>query len=566
MKYALYLTAIVFPNHLLSDSINPELVTRHSCTVFFTSFRRRRQDTQEPLAKNNKSPLTAMSNSELQAVIPPEIDELLDLRFNSANFSLLDSVTRPRNLSAVSEIYDNHLRDLDFVFSHELSVESGIGKRTSQPTRILVYLNVDEKAYALLTDLYHDKFWVYFTHYFTRDRRIITTCQPGAMQLDQMVATEDIASYYLERTRSGSLANQWNIHQETIASRLPLENPLLMNPQQHMDAERQAYRKYTDFLLQCTVLRQSDTELLSFTQTGARSFLAATSSKSGKRPKPQIHAWLGKKNKIPLAERINYRQVALYSSAALFALITFNFYTFIKKDEPDLTTQTIAKPTEKLEQAPIQSALVISPESPSTTEPVAATAEQNPHNKPASNESLAKKTSEKPEHFIVASDEDEMWRIAVENAEFYLMSNDGNPAPWIRTARKMAAKFDDDDPRLARTYFLAALLERDAQIAEQQYNRALSIQTKTLGLYHAETAQTLEALAWIAEGTEDDLEAAITHQKLALNVYRSIFGKDAEDTRAARWKLQYFEDRLAGRRPKSDENRRLLPALAKFAR
>jgi len=129
----------------------------------------------------------------------------------------------------------------------------------------------------------------------------------------------------------------------------------------------------------------------------------------------------------------------------------------------------------------------------------------------------------------------------------------------------MAAGFEKDDPRIARTYFLAALLERDERVAEQQYNRALSIQTKTLGLYHAETAQTLEALAWIAEGTRDDLEEAITHQKLALNVYRSIFGEEAEDTRAARWKLQYFEDRLAGRRPKSDDNRRLLPALAKFA-
>ena len=159
-----------------------------------------------------------------------------------------------------------------------------------------------------------------------------------------------------------------------------------------------------------------------------------------------------------------------------------------------------------------------------------------------------------------------MWRIAVENAEFYLMSNDGDPAPWIRTARKMAAGFSSDDSRLARTYFLAALMERDSRIAEQQYNRALSIQTKSLGLYHAETAQTLEALAWIAEHNKEDLEEAITHQQLAINIYRDLFGPDAEDTKAAEWKLSYFEDRLAGVRPKADSNRRLLPALARFSR
>ena len=157
-----------------------------------------------------------------------------------------------------------------------------------------------------------------------------------------------------------------------------------------------------------------------------------------------------------------------------------------------------------------------------------------------------------------------MWRIAVENAEFYLMSNDGDPAPWIRTARKIAAGFRSNDERLARTYFLAALLESDYRIAEQQYNRALSIQTKSLGLYHAETAQTLEALAWIAERNKDSLEEAITHQKLALNIYRDIYGADAEDTKAAQWKLEYFEDRLAGKKPRIDENRRLLPALARF--
>ena len=109
-------------------------------------------------------------------------------------------------------------------------------------------------------------------------------------------------------------------------------------------------------------------------------------------------------------------------------------------------------------------------------------------------------------------------------------------------------------------------MEPDYRIAEQQFNRALSIQTKTLGLYHAETAQTLEALAWIAEHNKESLDEAITHQRLAINIYRDIFGADAEDTRAAQWKLEYFEDRLAGLRPKADSNNRLLPALARFSR
>jgi len=177
----------------------------------------------------------------------------------------------------------------------------------------------------------------------------------------------------------------------------------------------------------------------------------------------------------------------------------------------------------------------------------------------------ADQKSENTIQLIAASTEDEMWRIAVENAEFYLMSNDGDPAPWIRTARKIAAGFRSDDGRLARTYFLAALLESDYRIAEQQYNRALSIQTKTLGLYHPETAQTLEALAWIAERNKESLEEAITHQRLALNIYRDIYGAEAEDTKAAMWKLEYFENRLAGSQPRIDENRRLLPALARFS-
>ena len=492
-----------------------------------------------------------MTNSESQAAIQPDLQQLLELRFNSTDFRLLDTTDQPVDLSPVTALFADQLLDLGFVFSHELSVTQSIGKAPDTISRVLVYLNASRKAYAILTDLYHEKIWVYFTHYFTRDRRIITTCQPGTIPLGSQSELSDSSGIHLENTGSCTLPTQWKKHQHQLASLFPDESPLLMDPNQHLDAERQAYRKYTESLLASNVLRQSDTQLLGFTQTGANGYLAAVTSKSAKRPKPRIAALVGKSDKI--GRRLNHRDVALFASAAVFSLIVFNLFSHLKPSQPEATSSSVAVDTyeenEELPETLLSSIKLTTP----TLEPLI-------QNTPTAD------TNAKPEQFVVASEEDEMWRIAVENAEFYLMSNDGDPAPWIRTARKMAAGFEGDDPRIARTYFLAALLEKDGRVAEQQYNRALSIQTKTLGLYHAETAQTLEALAWVAEGTHDNLEEAITHQKLALNVYRSIFGEEAEDTRAARWKLQYFEDRLAGRRPRSDDNRRLLPALAKFAR
>ena len=342
-----------------------------------------------------------------------------------------------------------------------------------------------------------------------------------------------------------------------------------MDPHQHIDAERDAYGKYTDQLLDCVILRQSDTQLVGFTHTGADSYYSAVTSKSARRPKPKVEEWIGKRKKV-LGPTLNYRNAALAASAAIFGILVVSIANYESSNTAGVSNYSRGTQSSSAalpgnvsagkvpEQKDQELTVALAPDTVSITDSLPELRR--------STDTAADTANTKPEQFIVASEEDEMWRIAVENAEFYLMSNDGDPAPWIRTARKMAAGFQSDDPRLARTYFLAALLERDPNIAEQQYNRALSIQTKTLGLYHAETAQTLEALAWVAEGSRDALEDAITHQRLALNVYRSIFGEEAEDTRAARWKLQYFQDRLAGRRPKSDDNRRLLPALARFAR
>ena len=526
-----------------------------------------------------------MKKNEPVSAVHADLDDLLDQRISEADFRLQDN-TAPDDLTPVMQIYVDDLLDMGFIFSHTFEISPCIGKTEDKPARMLVYLNVDHSTYALLTDLYHTKSWVYFTHYYTRARRIVTTCQPGSLQLESVPELLDVNECFLQNTGSSTLVAQWKKHLQLIASRLPDQLPLLMDSNQHMEAERAAYRQYTDRLVESAVLRASDTQMLGFTRTGARSYQAAITSRSAKRPQPKVEAWIGKRGKLPLRKHFSYRNAALAASAAVSAMLIINLTTQQDSTQPDPgtmadhsnvadnnTAAALPEPADKPTEPSETSSLALAPttiditpdNTPEQYSDIKSTADIAPDQNRDLNDNIA--TDEvKPEQFIIASEEDEMWRIAVENAEFYLMSNDGDPAPWIRTARKMAAGFSSDDSRLARTYFLAALMERDSRIAEQQYNRALSIQTKTLGLYHTETAQTLEALAWIAEGARDALEDAITHQRLALNIYRSILGEEAEDTRAARWKLQYFEDRLAGRRPKSDGNRRLLPALAKFTR
>lgn len=507
----------------------------------------------------------------------PDPQQLLELRYAAAQFTLLEPTTDPINLTPVMQTYSDQLTELGFDYSHEIQIDQCIGKLLDKPARMLVFLNTSQSAYALLTDLYHIKSWVYFTHYFSIDHRVITTCQPGALELEleAIRALSATDNFDLQNTNPGnlkahsftsrSLKSQWKKHRNLISNTHPTDKSLLMDQYEQLHVEREAYRQYTDLLLNCVVLRQSDTQLVGFTHSGAHSYHAAVNSTSARRPKPTLEPKPKPKikkpttsdNKIADFKKLNYRNTALAASAAVFALIIYNLATFTGNSDSETPSSAAALPDER----------------PITDQSTVIATNQNTGSSlsiPSTRTTLTTEPGEPtvvtPEQFVIASEEDEVWRIAVENAEFYLMSNDGDPAPWIRTARKMAAGFDANDPRLARTYFLAALLEPDTKVAEQRYNRALSIQTKTHGLYHTETAQTLEALAWVAESARDDLEEAITHQRLALNVYRSIFGEEAEDTRAARWKLQYFEDRLEGLRPKSEDNRRLLPALARFAR
>ncbi len=530
----------------------------------------------------------------------PNIQQLLDLRFPAPKFKVQNHTLRPPVEDPVSTIYRDKLQDAGFIFSHDIVVENGIGKEPHTDVRLAVYLNTEHNTYAILTNLYHLESWVYFTSYYADGRRLITASEPGALQLDATIARA--TDFYVQSASSANLASQLKTHLKLTSTHRPHEAAVQMDANQHTIAERNAYTSYVELLLDSTVLRQTDTQLLGFTHTGVRSFHLATSSSSVKRPKPKVAAIIGKRGNIP---GLNYRDAALVASAAVFAVLLFNVISnsSLKLDSFETTSsnsnnanqpipvESVAAPSPEDNQVdeaindeayanatlealplatnPTDSNKVIGPQADSKV-----TAESDPMIDLAASRSAgtlaaaAKKSADKdnPEQFIIASEEDEMWRIAVENAEFYLMSSDGDPAPWIRTARKMATGFGVDDPRLARTFFLAALLEPDPLVAEQQYNRALDIQTQSVGLYHTETAQTLEALAWIAEDSKDDLDEAITHQRLALNVYRGIFGEEAEDTRSARWKLQYFEDRLAGRRPKSDDNRRLLPALARFAK
>ncbi|MEM7258627.1 MAG: tetratricopeptide repeat protein, partial [Pseudomonadota bacterium] len=372
---------------------------------------------------------------------------------------------------------------------------------------------------------------------------------------------EDSLPQQIQNIGSAPVAAQWKRHNRFLATDVPEKTPMLLTPAQHLDAERTFYKDYVNALLEQNILQQSDTQTVRFTRSGARSFHVGLTSRSAKRPKPTGTEWIGARGKLPLKKPITVRNLALVASAGVGIAIVGHLMQS-RDITPDITPDVVTS-------QPAATSDTITPADTLAGDPSNSQA-QNNHDPVATNdtadEQQGSSTPVDRQRYMIADQEDEMWRIAVENAEFFLLSNDGDPAPWIRTARKIAAGFNSGDSRLARTYFLSALLEQDYRIAEQQFNRALSIQTKTLGLYHAETAQTLEALAWVAEHNKDDLEEAITHQRLAINIYHDIFGPEAEDTKAAEWKLGYFEDRLAGIRPKAESNRRLLPALARFSR
>ncbi len=487
-------------------------------------------------------------------------DELLAVRMSNPEFTL-NSSAFPQVECEITSRYIDDLLDLGFIFSHELIIANAVGKDENETARLIAYLNADDNAYALVTDLYHEDCWVNFTSFFPDGARFTTTSQPGVLALENLPG--DNQTHHILNVGSTPIAGQWKRHKRLIATEVPDNEPVVLKPEQHIATEKKFYKGYVDDLLKQNILQQSDTQTIRFTRSGARTFHAALTSKSAKRPSPKMGEWLGRRRKASLKSIFNVKNLALTASAVVAVGCVFVLLqgrTIIAPLTSSVSDGTGGSTVQDNALTDVDSELALDTSGSSESDQ-SANATENEY----STESGSPVAVDR-QRYLIADQEDEMWRIAVENAEFFLLSNDGDPAPWIRTARKISAGFHSNDSRLARTYFLSGLLESDYRIAEQQFNRALSIQTKTLGLYHTETAQTLEALAWIAEHNKEDLEEAITHQQLAINIYRDLFGPDAEDTKAAEWKLSYFEDRLAGVRPKADSNRRLLPALARFSR
>ena len=518
--------------------------------VITPDFRRRRQPDRKIMHKTTSNQLTS-----------EQYEDMLHIRMAIPEFKLLLAEAIPEDICGTTQIFIDYLMDLGFIYTHEIVVKNAVGKDEGGSARIIVYLNVDQNVYALVTDLYHTQSWIHFTSYFPNGERVVTSSQPGALLLEPTQRTDVLKDLTVQNAGSATVDAQWKKHRRLAASHFPNETGAIFKPEQHLAVERSFYLRYVQHLLTGNILQQSDTQTVRFTRSGARAYYSAITSKSAKRPKPQVEKWIGKRGKLPLRQS----KKAQYAVLASGALVAMGLALVVKLDPKLPLVSSDADQTQTEVAVSSTDSALIENEGPGTepVSPFTIVDRSNPADEGSPQQNSLKKDRQQ---LIIASTEDEMWRIAVENAEFFLLSNDGDPAPWIRTARKIAAGFKTNDSRLARTYFLSALMEPDYRIAEQQFNRALSIQTKTLGLYHAETAQTLEALAWIAEHNKESLDEAITHQRLAINIYRDIFGADAEDTRAAQWKLEYFEDRLAGLRPKADSNNRLLPALARFSR
>lgn len=493
-------------------------------------------------------------------------DELLSVRMGAPVF-MRNATTKPHIECDIANDNIDDLLDLGFIFSHQLTVNNAVGKDEGDSATVVAYIKEDDNAYALVTNLYHEEYWVYFASFFADGSRILTTSQPGTLTLEQSPGNDE--PHYIQNAGSAPVTAQWKRHKRFLSSDAASMEPLLFTPDYHVELERNLYHAHIEELLAQHILQQSDTQTVRFTRSGARSFHMALTSRSAKRPKPRMGDRAEKRHAFQIGEFLSFRYVALATLAVIGTGIIVQLQ-HLRSEDP--VTETLSSAKNSVESTKIDSstdplpldAVQINPEAQDPVANIATTTADESATETADGADVSTATNH--QGYLVADGEDEMWRIAVENAEFFLLSSDGDPAPWVRTARKIAAGFDSGDSRLARTYFLSALLESNYRIAEQQFNRALSIQTKTLGLYHAETAQTLEALAWIAEHNKDDLKEAITHQRLAINIYHDIFGPDSEDTKAAEWKLAYFEDRQAGIRPKAESNRRLLPALARFSR
>lgn len=538
-------------------------------------------------------------------------------------FTLAPSTATPKSPPAEQTSVVKELLRLGFIYSHDIQVAHAVGR--NQSAQIIACLNVNTRSYALWTDLFHQQTQLYFTNYYAPGDRLITTSKTGLLVPDPKLNLSTMPELTLTDTGEIPIESQWKLHQKQALSLFGSQHSLLLKPEQHLQVERGFYLRFLKFLLNNGMLERCDSHANGYTLKGEQTLHSALTANTD-RHKPVAAAvavapstqaarkpWLQSKlANIPATYQIpaGFAVAATLVAVALQVTSPQPVGPSLNSDDPSqisaqASPQTAAalsaptsisrppatptetahsaasapllRETESTVTAANQSASIIrtpTPQIPANTE---VTPVDNMHpdfrvsqalpipGEPATTTAEAKPAPPPPAP-IVASANDEMWRISVENAEFYLLSNDGDPKPWIRSAKRIAASFDNNDPRLARTYFLSALVEKDYLVAEMHYQRALKIQKTSLGLYNAETAQTLEAMAWLSEHHKDAIEEAISHQRLAVNIYRKVYGDAAEDTQAAIWKLQYFEHRLAGSTHKSDEKRRLLPALAKFDR
>ncbi len=501
-----------------------------------------------------------------------QIQSLMPMKSQLPEFNLKPSETHPEN-SIVDRGFSFHhqLLETGFIYSHEIKVDNAAGQ--SKSTSIVAYLNVTSGSYALLTDLFHDRPKIIFTNYYAQGHRLATTETAGDLLLSGSQFAPMSELHVLE-TGELSVDAQWKKHQKQASTLFPEQHSLLLKPDQHLLVERGFYLRYLKYLLDCGALDKVNSRKgVAQDLSGDVNLHAALTSNRG-----NVLFSADKFKHLGQLARRTGKPLGIAAAASLLGLsvyVTLPVVENLRSQQMEL--ETAAAPPVKTHPAPKEQitrssnpgmANIVAGRNVTAQTDNAIKSNAKPYAEPvvAKPVKATSDLSTEPPAPIIASANDEMWQISAENAEFYLLSNDGDPKPWIRSAKRIAASFDNTDPRLARTYFLSALVETDPLVAEQHYQRALKIQTASLGLYHAETAQTLEALAWLAEHDKDALEEAISHQRLALNIYSRILGVEAEDTMAARWKLQYFEHRLSGTTAKTDEKRRLLPALAKFDR
>ena len=259
--------------------------------VITPDFRRRKQPDRKIMHKTTSNQLTS-----------EQYEDMLHIRMAIPEFKLLLAEAIPEDICGTTQIFIEYLMDLGFIYTHEIVVKNAVGKDEGGSARIIVYLNVDQNVYALVTDLYHTQSWIHFTSYFPDGERVVTSSQPGALLLEPTQRTDALKDLTVQNAGSATVDAQWKKHRRLAASHFPNETGTIFKPEQHLAVERSFYLRYVQHLLTGNILQQSDTQTVRFTRSGARAYYSAITSKSAKRPKPQVERWIGKRGKLPLRQ------------------------------------------------------------------------------------------------------------------------------------------------------------------------------------------------------------------------------------------------------------------------